>query len=114
MICSKCGKDVGDNMLTCIACTLKINDDAIRRHQYEPLLMIEAGKGALKGCRGSDSILHVRMFGSDLCFCGTPAATSARRRSEIQWGSHALSIVCRKCHAAIDEILAEARKAAVA
>ena len=44
MTCSKCGKDVENNMLTCIACTLKANDEAIRRAQYEPLLMVVAGQ----------------------------------------------------------------------
>ena len=113
MTCSKCGKNVGDNMLTCIACTLKANDDAIRRAQYEPLLMVVAGRGDLKGCRCGDMI-HVRMFHSDVCFCGRPAELLARKRFDIAWGSDVMNRMCRLCRNAIDEILAEAQKAAVA
>ena len=80
MTCSKCGKDVTDNMLTCIACTLKLNDAAIRRAQYEPLLMVAAGKGALQGYRCADGLNHVRMFHTDICFCGTPAEAPRRKR----------------------------------
>jgi hypothetical protein len=111
-LCSRCGKDIGDNMLCCIACTLKLNDDAIRRSQYTPLLIVAAGRGDLKGCRGGDNILHVRMFHSDQCYCGFPAEAPARRRTDIAWGSAAMSVICRKCHVAIDELLAEARQGA--
>ena len=113
MNCSTCGKDVGDNMLSCIACTLKKNDEAVRRAQYEPLLMVEAGRGELKGCRCGDMI-HVRMFQSDICFCGRPAAESSRQRFDIEWHSDALNRVCRLCRNAIGEILAEAKAAILA
>lgn len=113
MICSKCGKNVGDNMLTCIACTLKANDEGIRRAQYEPLLMVEAGRGDLKGCRCGDMI-HVRMFHSDICFCGRPAAMLARQRFDIAWGSNAVNNICCFCRNEIDEILAEAKAAILA
>ena len=30
---------------------------------------------------------HVRMFHTDICFCGRPAAMMARNRVDIAWGS---------------------------
>lgn len=109
MNCPKCGKYIDGNMLTCIACALKGNDETIRQFQVEPLLTVQAGRGALQGYRCSDHVLHARMFRSDICFCGRPAAAPPNRRTPIFWNSLAMGAMCRKCRAAIDAILAEAK-----
>ncbi len=111
MICAACNRLVPDNLIDCPVCAMRRSDVHVRTRQYEALLMVEAGRGELIGHRLTDGNTHIKMFGSDLCFCGQPATAIPRRRRPMEWGANVFVGVCSKCREAIEAILAEARAA---
>jgi len=109
--CRKCGQPVPDNLISCPYCAGEKNDAAVRRAQYEPLLLAAAGRAEFR-VYPMPSGRHARQFFSDAAFCGIPCQASEKKRERFSYRHPGRwNELCAKCRERIEELLIEAGQA---
>jgi len=113
MNCRRCGQPMRNELISCEFCAQEKNDAAVRRLQLEPLLLAAAGRAEFYE-HSMASGRHIRMFHSDLAFCGEPVRGKQAKKSKrffIRYRETRWSELCEKCREKIEELIAEAQEA---
>lgn len=115
MNCPKCASPLDHLDLICRFCVLRHNEEAVRRLQHQPLLLVAGGQGVFT-VHPTNTGAHIEMFGRKVhkverMFCGAEKrAAIAKQRTAVYHGQ-SWPILCEKCREEVEKILAEARAA---
>lgn len=114
MTCPKCGRPIVD-AIVCRFCIAAMNEEALRRRQHQPLLLVAAGQGKFT-LHPTNTGLHVEMFGQKTAktrraFCGSIKRAAEKDQRREAYRGKAWPTACEKCREAIEELLADAREA---